>query len=69
MISIKINNRYFLLYPTLFNLNNNIAMDEFDLFSMEIDADLIGQDFDDIDPFGEDKFEYEDYDDGGILYE
>ena len=69
MISIKINDRYFLLYPTLFNLNNNIAMDEFDLFSMEIDADLIGQDFDDIDPFGEDKFEYEEYDDGGILYE
>lgn len=69
MISIKINDRYFLLYPTLFNLNNNIAMDEFDLFSMEIDSDLIGQDFDDIDPFGEDKFEYEDYDDGGILYE
>lgn len=69
MISIKINDRYFLLHPTLFNLNNNVAMDEFDLFSMEIDADLIGQDFDDIDPFGEDKFEYEEYDDGGILYE
>ena len=69
MISIKINDRYFLLYPTLFNLNNNIAMDEFDLYSTEIDADLIGQDFDDIDPFGEDKFEYEEYDDGGILYE
>ncbi len=60
MISIKINNRYFLLYPTLFNLNNNnVTMDEFDLYSTEIDADLIGQDFDDIDPFGEDKFEYE----------
>lgn len=69
MISIKIDDKCFLLYSTLFNLNNNIAMDEFDLFSMEIDADLIGQDFDDIDPFGEDKFEYEEYDDGGILYE
>lgn len=69
MISIKIDDKCFLLYPTLFNLNNNITMDEFDLYSTEIDADLIGQDFDDIDPYGEDKFEYEEYDDGGILYE
>ena len=44
-------------------------MDEFEDYSIEIDSDLIGQDFDDIDPFGEDKFEYEEYDDGGILYE
>lgn len=44
-------------------------MDEFDLYSQEIDSELVNQDLDDIDPFGEDKFEYEDYDDGGILYE
>ena len=42
---------------------------EFEDYSIEIDSDLIGKDFDDIDPFGEDKFEYEVYDDGGILYE
>ena len=44
-------------------------MDEFDLYSTEIDSELINQDLDDIDPYGEEKFEYEDYDDGGILYE
>ena len=44
-------------------------MDDFDSFAIEIDSELIGQDLDDIDLFGENKFEYEDYDDGGILYE
>ena len=44
-------------------------IDKFDLYSIEIDSELIGQDLDDIDPYGEDKFEYEEYDDGGILYE
>ena len=44
-------------------------MDDFEDFGIEIDSELIGRDLDDIDPFGEDKFEYEDYDDGGILYE
>lgn len=44
-------------------------MDEFELYSQEIDSELINEDIDNIDPFGEDKFEYEDYDDNGILYE
>lgn len=44
-------------------------MDEFEEFGIEIDSDLVDTDFDDIDPFGEDTFEYEDYDDGGLLYE
>lgn len=44
-------------------------MDEFDNYSVEIDSELVGQDIDNIDPYCEDKFEYEDYDDGGILYE
>lgn len=44
-------------------------MDEFENYAIEIDADLIGRDLDEIDPYGEDKFEYEEYDDGGILYE
>lgn len=44
-------------------------MDDFDSFAIEIDSELIGQDLDSIDPYGEDKFEYEEVDDGGILYE
>ena len=44
-------------------------MDDFDFFAIEIDSELIGQDLDSIDPYGEDKFEYEEVDDGGILYE
>jgi len=44
-------------------------IDEFELYSQEIDSELVSEDIDNIDPFGEDKFEYEDYDDGGILYE
>jgi len=44
-------------------------MDEFENYAIEIDGDLIGHDLDEIDPYGEDKFEYEEYDDGGILYE
>lgn len=43
--------------------------DEFDTFGVEIDSDLVSNDFDDIDPYGEDKFEYEEVDDGGLLYE
>lgn len=58
----------FLFIPTLLTLNV-IIMDEFENYSMEIDSELIGQDLDNIDPYGEDKFEYEEYDDGGILYE
>ena len=42
---------------------------EFEDFGVEIDSDLVNRDFDDIDPYGEDKFEYDDVDDGGILYE
>ena len=37
-------------------------MDEFDSYAVEIDADLIGHDLDEIDPYGEDKFEYDNYD-------
>ena len=44
-------------------------MDDFDSFAIEIDSELIGQDLDSIDPYGEEKFEYEEVDDGGILYE
>lgn len=44
-------------------------MDEFNEYAVEIDADVIDRDLDEVDPYGEDKFEYEDYDDGGILYE
>lgn len=54
--------------PTLLTINIMI-MDEFDLFSQEIDSELVTEDIDNIDPFSEDKFEYEEYDDGGILYE
>ena len=54
--------------PTLLTINIMI-MDEFDLYSQEMDSELVTEDIDDIDPFGEDKFEYEEYDDGGILYE
>ena len=43
--------------------------DEFEIYSQEIDSELVNQDLDEIDPYGEDKFEYEEYDDGGILYE
>ena len=43
--------------------------DDFEQYSVEIDSELISRDLDEIDPYGEDKFEYEDYDDGGILYE
>ena len=32
-------------------------MDDFENYAIEIDSELIGQDLDDIDPFGEDKFE------------
>jgi hypothetical protein len=44
-------------------------VNDFEEYSIEIDSELIGQDLDDIDLYGEDKFEYEEYDDGGILYE
>ena len=46
-------------------------MDEFNDYAIEVDSDVIGQDLDDIDPYAEftDVNEYEDYDDGGILYE
>lgn len=44
-------------------------MDEFEEYAIEMDAELVGQDIDCVDPYGEDKFEYEEYDDGGILYE
>lgn len=44
-------------------------MDDFKDFAIEIDSELIGQDLDSIDPYGEEKFEYEEVDDGGILYE
>ena len=44
-------------------------MDDFEQYSIEIDSELVNQDLDSIDPFGEEKFEYEEYDDGGILYE
>lgn len=44
-------------------------MEEFGLYAIEIDSDLINHDLDEIDPYGEEKFEYEEYDDGGILYE
>ena len=44
-------------------------MDEFNEYAIEIDSDVINRDLDEVDPYGEDKFEYEDYDDGGILYE
>ena len=44
-------------------------MEDFEIGAVEIDSELIGQDLDSIDPYGEEKFEYEEYDDGGILYE
>ena len=44
-------------------------MDDFKDFAIKIDSELIGQDLDSIDPYGEEKFEYEEVDDGGILYE
>ena len=44
-------------------------MDDFKDFAIEIDSELISQDLDSIDPYGEEKFEYEEVDDGGILYE
>lgn len=43
--------------------------DEFEEYCQEIDSELVTEDIDNIDPYGEDKFEYEEYDDGGILYE
>lgn len=43
--------------------------DEFEEYSQEIDSELVSEDIDNIDPFNEDKFEYDEYDDGGILYE
>lgn len=44
-------------------------MEYFDDYAVEIDEDLVNNDFDNIDPYGEDKIEDEDYDDGGLLYE
>ena len=44
-------------------------MEDFEIGAVEIDSELIGQDLDSIDPYGEEKFEYEEVDDGGILYE
>lgn len=44
--------------------------DEFKDYSVEIDSELVNEDIDNIDPFGEDKVEDDtDFDDGGILYE
>lgn len=43
--------------------------DDFEEYAIEIDSDLVNEDIDNIDPFGEDKIEDEDIDDGGILYE
>lgn len=42
--------------------------DDFEEYAINIDSDLVNDDIDNIDPFGEDKFEY-DKDDSGILYE
>ena len=53
--------------PALFKYINN--MEDFEIGAVEIDSELIGQDLDSIDPYGEEKFEYEEVDDGGILYE
>ena len=53
---------------TLFKYIND--MEDFEIGSVEIDSELIGQDLDDIDPFAEfTEVEDEEYDDGGILYE
>lgn len=47
-----------------------IEFDEFEAYATEsMDAELIGQDLDDIDLYGEIMEEDEEYDDGGILYE
>ena len=42
--------------------------DDFEEYAIEIDSELVNEDIDNIDPFGEDKFEYDNEDDG-ILYE
>ena len=43
--------------------------DDFEEYAIPIDSDLVNDDIDNIDPFGEDKIEDEEIDDGGILYE
>lgn len=43
--------------------------DDFEEYAIDIDSDLVNDDIDNIDPFGEDKIEDEEIDDGGILYE
>lgn len=43
--------------------------DDFEEYAIEIDSELVNEDIDNIDPFGEDKIEDEYIDDGGILYE
>lgn len=45
-------------------------MEDFEIGSVEIDSELIGQDLDNIDPYAEfTDIDEEEYDDGGILYE
>ena len=45
-------------------------MDDFEVGTVEIDSELIGQDLDNIDPFAEfTDVDDEYFDDGGILYE
>ena len=60
-------NKFLCSTPALLNINN---MEDFEIGTVEIDSELIGQDLDDIDPFAEfTDVEDEEYDDGGILYE
>ena len=45
-------------------------MEDYEVGTVEIDSELIGQDLDDIDPYAEfTDIEDEEVDDGGILYE